>query len=1437
MRLDSDLAQYFSELEDQYNLPINIISSVAQAESNFNPDAVSPKGATGMFQFMPDTARHYGVRDPRDPYESAQGAARYLADLQSQFGDTKLTLAAYNAGEGAVKKYGGVPPYSETRGYVDKVMSSMGGRSEQASESPVNPYADLYQKMGGVPKQEVGPSKVNPYADLYEELKRPEPLTIEVTKEPERPSTLSDIVSPYIPETVKQFVRAGAEEAKGMYNQLVTKRPERPPTLSEIVSPYVPESVKQSVRAGAEEAKSMYNQLGANALHAFQWIGTWNPDVPAVERDIKPSGWELLLNQKAQEHASRATGLSPDTILGKTLETIAATTLEMPAYAASYLLGGTPGYVALSALEKADQGIAAMGKAAATSLAAGKAGESLAGLPLWQRALGMGEVGAGTNYLLGGTPKDIAASFLANALLGTTLPGPSRVLPQATGEVTPAEAVPRAIIPEEPSYAAQERIQEGRVEEYPRDDAQRISPETGGRRVAGTGEAVKPQVQETQVARSPYADLFTILLGDEYAQRQTTTPPGRPGDETISSSYDRQRGERISSGEQISPQERQPAAYKQQPIGTIRDSTSEAAIYPDDIYADATALAEEGKAIDEKVTQADISQAQGAQGAARPSTETHPAEDTTADPYAQDHPGTVRSPLGRVEELTETPRSPEPGEVPGVNPLTGEAMLGMGVSPRQAAQALPWSMADVLEGIEQKQPKSFIDSLKQIFAPATRGKYARTTAGIIRSNLAQRARSEEQAWDRIYRFAKAMGQRPSADNYRFIDDIEEGRPVSGNKMEQAAATTFRELLDDARKLVQSLGKGYLDHFYENYFPRFWAETATSGEVFGRRPLTGAGGFLKQRTYTKFMDGIDAGLTPLTDNPAAFVLLKLREMNRFYWGQRLFLEMKDAGLAKFVRFGERAPDGWIPLDDKIAKVRQFSESEKGLIERGKYYAPEQAATLFNNHLSPGLRGNGVYDFIRKSGNALNQLQLGFSGFHLGFEIMDAMNSKLALGVQQASRGSWLSAIKNSVETFTGIAPFTTYLKGRKVFDAFMHGTSDPALTNIVKAVVEGGGRVKQDPFYRNSQPGALREAIQRGEYLKAARKFLPSVLDQTTSWLFEHVVPKMKLGVFYDLAQDALVRRPNMNLTEQREVFGRLWDSVDNRMGQMVYDNIFWDRTLKDVLMTSVRSVGWNLGTIRELGGGVRDLFDVKQLRADKQLSQRTAYVMALPIMTGFYGAIYQYLATGKPPESVNDLYNPRNGKMRGNEEDRILLPSYMKDVYAYYKAPWQTVKNKLAPQWAMVAQMLDNKDFYGAQIRNQSDPLVQQLKDEANFLINNFIPFSIRNARQQNALEGINTVWKNYLISPSMIGITPAPASAIHSAERQAQINRIVDRDAVIKKAQQEYVAGNQERTNELLRSVAPTKDAANWIRRQKQSFVRSAQSHMITDPSQRENQ
>ena len=105
----------------KHNIPPDIFEKLVTVESGWNAEAVSPKGAIGLAQLMPFTAREMGV-DPTDPRQNLDGGARYLAIQHRRFGDWKLALAAYNAGPEAVVKFGGVPPYRETRNYVRKIL-------------------------------------------------------------------------------------------------------------------------------------------------------------------------------------------------------------------------------------------------------------------------------------------------------------------------------------------------------------------------------------------------------------------------------------------------------------------------------------------------------------------------------------------------------------------------------------------------------------------------------------------------------------------------------------------------------------------------------------------------------------------------------------------------------------------------------------------------------------------------------------------------------------------------------------------------------------------------------------------------------------------------------------------------------------------------------------------------------------------------------------------------------------------------------------------------------------------------------------------------------------------------------------------------------------------------------------------------------------------
>jgi len=141
-----DLKQHYDPIVQtcarEFNVPADLIHSIIRAESGYDSQAVSTKGAVGLMQLMPETAAQYGVSDRFDPAENIKGGVKYLKDLCRLFnGDTAKVLAAYNAGQEALKKFNGIPPYAETREYIRRVMASYPKRYI-GSALPVRKFVD-----------------------------------------------------------------------------------------------------------------------------------------------------------------------------------------------------------------------------------------------------------------------------------------------------------------------------------------------------------------------------------------------------------------------------------------------------------------------------------------------------------------------------------------------------------------------------------------------------------------------------------------------------------------------------------------------------------------------------------------------------------------------------------------------------------------------------------------------------------------------------------------------------------------------------------------------------------------------------------------------------------------------------------------------------------------------------------------------------------------------------------------------------------------------------------------------------------------------------------------------------------------------------------------------------------------------------------------------
>ena len=131
----------------------------------------------------------------------------------------------------------------------------------------------------------------------------------------------------------------------------------------------------------------------------------------------------------------------------------------------------------------------------------------------------------------------------------------------------------------------------------------------------------------------------------------------------------------------------------------------------------------------------------------------------------------------------------------------------------------------------------------------------------------------------------------------------------------------------------------------------------------RRPLEGKASFLKKRTIEYTKDGVEMGLNPVSYNPVDLTLLKIREMNKYIAAHQTLNELKTEGLTKFFELGDKPPEGWEQINDKISTVYSRGPNGEVILRRGHYYAQPDSARIINNYLSPGLQKSAIYQGIQ------------------------------------------------------------------------------------------------------------------------------------------------------------------------------------------------------------------------------------------------------------------------------------------------------------------------------------------------------------------------------------------------------------------------------------------------------------------------------------------
>lgn len=500
----------------------------------------------------------------------------------------------------------------------------------------------------------------------------------------------------------------------------------------------------------------------------------------------------------------------------------------------------------------------------------------------------------------------------------------------------------------------------------------------------------------------------------------------------------------------------------------------------------------------------------------------------------------------------------------------------------------------------------------------------------------------------------------------------------------------------------------------------------------------------------------------------------------------------------------------PLHDiqKDRGLRLASDSREvtipGQLITGHYYGPPEAVRIMERYLSPGLSGSRAYRTLRVLGGAMTQVQLGFSAFHLVATGLESIISKTAVGAERVSRGAVLPGLKDLA--VSPAAPFINLWKGDQALKALRtQAPSTQRFANIASQIIQGGGREGWDPFWHNHTAvakwaQAWRNVVAEagaGNYPGAAvrtgvglLRTFPMLIEAQAKLVMEFWVPRMKMAAFLDLARlelDDLGEQPD--LVEGRKALAKAWDSVDNRFGELVYDNLFWDRRLKDFLLAMMRAPGWSLGTWRELfgaipaqaghlaklsgaAGGGKIPMRLRDVGPDEEgqpryeagrepwLTHKFAYFLSALFWIAVFGAVTQYLHTGKKPGEQDDgaidesqipldLYFPRREREEGAWK-RIVLPTQLRDVWAAaHNFPYglgTMASHKLNPLVTALSEFLKNEDYWGTEIHSEEDTIPDQVKDVLTQLAKELRPISVQSIEQSGHK------------AESILGFTPAPS-------------------------------------------------------------------------------
>lgn len=711
---------------------------------------------------------------------------------------------------------------------------------------------------------------------------------------------------------------------------------------------------------------------------------------------------------------------------------------------------------------------------------------------------------------------------------------------------------------------------------------------------------------------------------------------------------------------------------------------------------------------------------------------------------------------------------------------------GGGKSPfakTEEAQRLEAELKTLKKGIGVESDKTQADrfrafktmskGFKNWFAPEAISENAKIAEAVLSKRITEKENEQHIQAKFMGKTIELWDTVPEAEQLKFFLAMDENAVTKGMMGEQAKF--FRDILDST--FTAEMKAGLNLNYVKDYMPRQYERPEQYAEWLNSKIKSlGDAGFTKERYFDLLRDAYDAGFRLKESNPAKAVLNRLYASDKAITNEAIMQDFKKVGMAIEAKGADDV------IGDIVAVNGKHWIIEKSISPIFKNAILGQQDSLWTKDTTAGM----AYRLLMKAKNTLVPLKL-LGAFHfIHVTTMTAPQRRAVILEHIIKDGKTYDGMLKDLLKASAFVD-QGYKSGGDAITAW--GTPEESRTPIqqqmVNTMVDGGFRPIMSHEFKSGMREQFQQSLRQNNKIMAALTAFPALIDTMQAPLMEKYIPQIKTSAYLYEAQRLLDRKPELlhdDIARMKELV-MIRKSIDNRFGELNTSTLFWNKLIKEVAIGSSLSLGWNLGFLREYGGGAIDAGKfVKNLIQNggktwrEDVSRRMLFTLDYSIQSMVIGGLISYALSGSV-NSIKDLIFPRTGaKNNDGTDERLTTPFYTKEFFAWLEhmrkegivggqLAW--MKNKANPVVADLLRVWDNKDFYGTEIRHLDDNPISQIWDVVKYLGSSVLPISLNNLQ-----KGLDK--KSVSAYTGLAGFNIAPAYATKTKALQ-KVSDIVE--------------------------------------------------------------